>query len=200
MASTAAPYGLIPTKNISGSDYSQQVIVDGITSGYLTTLYSYQLVKFAASNASGTTTGAAGTLAAAAAGEASVGVFLGVEYTAADNTRVTTNTWTGGTTYITGTCKVTFTRDPFIQYQVQGSGSITKARVGSMADIGSATAHNGNYSASTLDVGTFAALGASAQLQILEIVPSANNEPGDAFTDVYVRINEHQFAASTVSI
>jgi len=191
MASTAAPYGLIPTKNRSGVSFQQEVLTDGVLSTYGTTIYSYQLVKMA--------TG--GVLQAAAAGDAAIGVFLGVEYTATNGTRVTSNVWIASSAYTAGTCKAYYTSDPFIIYQIQCDGSLAQTSIGDMADITNATAGNAltGYSATTISA-TLVGAGNSAQLQILELAPLANNAWGDAFTDVLVRINEHQFLASNNAI
>lgn len=185
MSSTSAPFGLQPIYHTSGSVRPQQfTLVDN----YGTTLLQNQPVKI----------GTDGTLQAAVAGQAFIGVFQGVEFTDSDGRRRVSNKWIASTT---GTDVIAYaTSDPQIVYQIQSSAALNITNIGNQADT--STAGTGStvtgLSNMTLDVATLTTSG-SAQLRIIGLTPYADNAWGDTYVVTQVEIAEHQFVADKVA-
>lgn len=185
MSTVSRPFGLRPA-------YSPQGVIRptaySIASTYGTNILDAQPVALAAD----------GTLVAAAVGGRFIGTFCGVEYTNTQGRRVVDNKWIAGTV---GTEIVAYaTLDPSIVYEIQASGSITVADIGSQADyttIGTGSTVTG-LSTMMLDQATLTN-SASAGLRIIGIASGSDNAPGDAFTIVQVQIAEHQNVADRVA-
>jgi hypothetical protein len=180
MSATNAPFGLIPTFHPSGRVPDKRGV---IASTYGTNIFMYSPVKLVA----------AGVLQAAAAGDAFVGTFLGVEYTDQTGLRIISNFWPASTTATD--VFAYYTEDPYIQYRVQADGSLAATTIGESADftnIGGSTVTG--YATSTMSATT----GASQvkQLQIRDLWLDPANAWGDAFTVVVVSIANHQFTAT----
>lgn len=178
MTATAAPFGLRPAKHASGQIRTEAVT---IATGYATTIYRHGPVKMLAD----------GTIGAAAAGEAFVGVLMGVEYK--DSTgKPCGGHWPASTAATDIVAYIT--RDPNIIYEIQATATIAQTGVGNLVDLaaagsGSAALGTSIASADAATLGT-----ASAQLQILGFQPAHNNAAGDAFPILQVRIAEHQLS------
>lgn len=185
MSTVSAPFGLraaySPMGVVRPTAYS-------IASAYGTNILTNQPVKI----------GANGTIEAAAVGDRFIGTFSGVEYTNTQGRRVVDNKWIAGTT---GTELVAYvTLDPSIVYEIQASGPIAVADIGSQADfttIGTGSTVTG-LSAMMLDQATLTN-SASAGLRIIGIAAGPDNAAGDAFTIVLVQIAEHQNVADRVA-
>jgi hypothetical protein len=179
MASVAAPYGLLPVKHATGG----QIRIDEytITSEYAASIFQGSPVKIHTD----------GTVRIAAAGDRMVGCFVGCEYTSAGR-RVISNTWPANTVATDIVARIT--TDPEIVYQMQCAGAVDVADIGGMAD------HSGTSGSAVTGVSS-TALAASpsatteASFQIIGIAPLPGNAAGDAKTDVYVKLVEHQFRA-----
>ncbi len=98
MSATNAPFGLRPAFHPSGLDRAT-ALVDGITSGYGSAILKGQPVKYV--------TG--GVIQPAAAGDAFVGAFAGVEFTDTTGRHRVSNNWPASTAYQTGSCTATST-------------------------------------------------------------------------------------------
>lgn len=180
MSSTANPFGLRPVSHPSGV---VRPTVGTMASAYASNILQNQPVAIAAD----------GTITAAAVGARFVGVFQGVEYTDTEGRRRVTNRWTANT--VATDIVAYFTRDPAIVYEVQASGSITQADVGSQADFTAITAGSlvTGLSAIALDQATLTNSG-NASLRILGFAAGPDNAAGDSFTIVRAQISEHQDA------
>lgn len=181
MSSTSAPFGLRPAYKPGGQVTPTAL---SIASAYNTNILQNQPVAIAVD----------GTVTAAAAGARFIGSFQGVEWTDSDGRRRVSNKWTANTV---GTQIVAYvTEDPAIIYEIQASGTIAVADIGSQADF--TTAGTGNttigISAMMLDQATLTNSG-NAGLRILAIAPGPDNAAGDAYTIVQVNISEHQNVA-----
>jgi hypothetical protein len=179
MASVAAPYGLRPVKHATGGQI--RPVARTILSTYAANIFQGSPVKIHTD----------GTVQIAAAGDRMVGSFDGCEYTSGGR-RVISNFWPSGTA---ATDIVAYIyEDPEIIYQMQCAGSVALADIGGMQD------HSG-VSGSTVTGNASTALAASpsatveASFQILDIAPIPGNAAGDSFTDVYVKLVEHQYRA-----
>jgi hypothetical protein len=185
MSTTSAPFGLQPIYHTSGSVRPQAfTLVDN----YSATILQNQPVKI----------GTNGTLQPAAAGEAFIGTFQGVEFTDSDGRRRVSNKWIANTT---GTDVIAYaTSDPQIVYQIQTNATIALATIGNQADTtvaGSGSTVVG-LSQMMLDTATLTT-GGSAQLRIIGITPYVDNAFGDNFVVAQVEISEHQFTADKVA-
>ncbi len=184
MSSVASPFGLKPAFHPSGIIRQLQ---STIASGFASDIFQFSPVALAAN----------GTLIGAAAGARAVGAFMGVEWTATDGRRRVGNRWEANTV---GTDIVAYyTEDPYLIYEIQASGVIALADVGSQANW---TALAGNtttgLSSVALDQATLDNAG-NLGLRIIGVNPAPDNIFGDAFTIVQVQISEHQFVADRVS-
>lgn len=185
MSSVSQPFGLRPVYSPSGVIRPTAYT---ITTGYGANIFQNQPVLIAAN----------GTLEAAAIGARFIGTFQGVEFTDTDGRRRVSNRWTASTAATEIIAYATL--DPSIVYEIQASGSIALADIGSQADYTVITAGNATtgLSAMMLDQTTLTN-SASAQLRILGFSPGPDNAAGDAFTIVQVQISEHQNVADRIA-
>jgi len=130
-----------------------------------------------------------------------LGSFQGVEFTLATGRRTVSNFWPAGTVPATGSPTVAWiTRDPNLSYQIQANGSIPATAIGNLASITTNGSANGNATTgfSTVGLDTTTLLSPAAnptfvnQLRITGFAQQIDNNPGDAFTQVIVRIAGHQ--------
>ncbi len=186
MSSTNAPFGLRPAFHPSGLDRAV-ALADGITSGYASNILKGQPVKYV--------TG--GVIEPAAAGDAFVGAFAGVEWTDTTGRRRVSNYWPANTAYQTGSCVAYFYNDPNIVYEVQAAGSLAQTSIGDEADLSNVTAGSATtgLSAATLST-TLAGAGNVAQMRIVGLAPYPDNAWGDSFTIVRATVSEFQFATT----
>ena len=184
MSSTSAPFGLRPAFHPSGLDRAQ-ALAGGIASGYATDILKGQPVKYAT----------AGTINVAAAGDAFVGSFAGVEWTDTTGRRRVSNYWPASTAYQSGSCVAYFYADQNIVYEVQTDGTMAQTAIGDEADLSNTTAGSTTtgLSQATLSA-TLAGAGNTAQCRILDIAPYVDNNWGDSYVIVRVNIAKYQFA------
>lgn len=181
MSSTNAPFGLRTAYSPSGTI---REMAGTILSGYASDIFTGQPVKM----------GTNGTIEAAAAGDAFIGVFAGCQYLPTGAQRpVISPSWpanAAGTDII-----AYYTMDPYLVYEIQADGSITQAEVGQQANFTNAGSSNGlGYSTATIDAAT--ASSGNYQLRIIGIANGIDNASGDAYTVVQVQIANHQYVAT----
>lgn len=190
MSTANAPFGLRPIYHPSGI-IRPRVLKDGIASAYASNILKGQAVKM----------DTAGVLVKAAAGDAFLGAFAGVEWT--DNTgrmRVS-NYWPASTAYQAGSCRAMYYDDPLIVYEIQADGSLAQTCIDDQADLsnpddGSAVT---GLSQATLST-TLAAVGNTKTFRIVDLGKGLANDWGDAFTIVQVMINKSQHQATVVAV
>ena len=180
MPSTASPYGLIPVNHPSGV---VRPFAMTCTSGYAANIFQNQPVKVDPTD---------GTIVVAAAGDAFIGTFQGVEWTDSDGRRRISNKWTTGTV---ATEIVTYvTIDQTITYQIQSNAALAVADVGKQYDFSAAAGNTTTgLSSQSLNVASSAA---NAGLRLIGIVPGPDNNWGDTFVNALVQISEHQNTAN----
>lgn len=179
MSSTSAPFGLQPIYHASGSVRPQQFT---LTDNYASTLLQNQPVKI----------GTTGALQPAAAGEAMIGTFQGVEFTDSDGRRRVSNKWIASTT---GTDIIAYaTSDPYIVYQIQSNNTLNLTNIGNQADttVAGAGSTTTGLSQMMLDTASLVTSG-TAQLRIVGLTPYVNNAWGDTYVVTQVEISEHQY-------
>jgi hypothetical protein len=193
MSATNAPFGLRPAFHPSGLDRAQ-ALANGIqavstsgnvSAGYATTILKGQPVKM--------DTG--GYIVVAAAGDAFLGAFAGVEWTDSTGRRRVSNYWPANESFQVGSVVAYFYSDPNIVYEIQADGSLAQTSLGAEADLSNTTAGSTTtgLSAATLST-TLVASPSTAQMRIVDIAPYPDNAWGDNFVIVRATIAEFQFA------
>lgn len=192
MANTNSPMGLRAVRHFSGGTVrpSEYTIADG----YNTAIYAGDLVK---------STGTGNNIAVCAAGERSIGVFQGVNFTNSAGDIKFQPYWPASTALATGTtAKAMVYDDPKILFEVQVSASagLVATDIHNFADIVYAA---GNAQSGTsgvmLDQSTLTATTANGgQLYIYRLAPTVGNAYGQ-YAKALVMINEHELAGSTTA-
>ena len=193
MSSTNAPFGLRPAFHPSGLDRAtalangiQAVSTSGnVSAGYATTILKGQPVK--------QNTG--GYIVVAAAGDAFLGAFSGVEWTDSTGRRRVSNYWPANESFLVGSVVAYFYSDPNIVYEIQSDGTLAQTSVGDEADLSNTTAGSTTtgLSQATLST-TLAGSGNTAQMRIVNLAPYADNDWGDSYVIVRATIAKFQFA------
>lgn len=187
MPTTASPFGLKPVLSEVGTIRPE---AQTIASAYDTSIYQYAPVKI----------GTNGTIELAAAGERCIGVFMGCSYIDVTGRPIVSNQWVANTACATNTtidCWVT--RDPSIVYEIQSAGSVTQADVGSQADWTTATAGNATTGLSAVALNASMTSSSNAGLRIIGFGTEPNNAIADTYTNVLVKIAEHQDVADRIA-
>jgi hypothetical protein len=195
MSSTNAPFGLRPAFHPSGLDRAQ-ALANGIqavstsgnvSAGYATTILKGQPVKM--------NTG--GYIVVAAAGDAFLGAFAGVEWTDSTGRRRVSNYWPANESFIVGSVVAYFYSDANIVYEIQSDGTLAQTSIGDEADLSNTTAGSTTTGLSQCTLSTtLAGSGNSAQMRIIDIAPYADNAWGDDYVIVRATIAEYQFAGA----
>lgn len=198
MSATSAPFGMRPAFHPSGLDRAQ-ALANGIqavstsgnvSAGYATTILKGQPVKMDTN----------GYIVVAAAGDALLGCFAGVEWTDATGRRRVSNYWPANESFQVGSVIAYFYSDPAIVYEIQAAGSLTQAAIGDEFDLSNTTAGSTTTGLSQATLSTTAAgAGNSAQMRVVDIAPYPDNAWGDNFVIVRAVIAEHQYGAIDVS-
>lgn len=190
MSATNAPFGLRPAYHPSGLDRAT-ALADGILSTYSTDILKGQPVKLATT----------GVIQVAAAGDAFVGAFSGVEFTDTTGRRRVSNYWPANTAYQTGSCVAYYYSDPNIVYEIQAAGTLSQASIGEEFDLSNTTAGSTTtgLSQATLSI-TPAGSGNNAQMRVINLAPYADNAWGDNFVIVQAQITKHQYVAVSNAI
>jgi hypothetical protein len=184
MSATNAPFGLRPAYHPSGLDRAT-ALADGIVSGYTSSILKGQPVKLDTS----------GVIQAAAAGDAFLGAFSGVEWTDTTGRRRVSNYWPANTAYQTGSCIAYYYDDPNIVYEIQADGSLAQTSVGAESDLSATTAGSTTTGLSQCTISTsVVAAGSGAQMRIINLAPYPGNAWGDSFTIVRATVAKHQYA------
>lgn len=199
MSSTNAPFGLRPAFHPSGLDRAQ-ALANGIqavstsgnvSAGYATNILKGQPVKM--------NTG--GYIVVAAAGDAFLGAFAGVEWSDATGRRRVSNFWPANESFLVGSVVAYFYSDPNIVYEIQSDGTLAQTAVGDEADLSNTTAGSTTTGLSQCTLSsTLAGAGNSAQMRIIDIAPYADNAWGDDYVIVRAIINESQYQAATNAV
>ena len=183
MSSVASPFGLKPAFHPSGIIRQSHTT---IASGFGTSIFQFSPVRVAAD----------GTLEDAAAGEAAIGSFMGVEFTRTDGRRAVANFWEAGT--VATEIVAYFTSDQLIVYEIQADAPFLQTAIGEQFDW-TALAGNATTGLSSVALG-ISTTAANAGLRAIGVNPAADNVIGDAFTIVQVQISEHQYVADVAAI
>lgn len=191
MASVASPYGLKPVNLIGGQPYAgstRTFLID--PAGTAATIYNGSPVYVNANGylAVASATGADATTNGFPVGTANtgiVGVFVGCSYVNAQGQQIWSQYYPTG---VTGVVTAQVVDDYDAVFQVQSAGTVAQAALGanvffSTGAVLTGSATTGNSTASVV-VGASAVTTTAA----FRVVGFASG-PGDAFTDILVKIN-----------
>lgn len=185
MSATNQPFGLRPYRHAKGGQVRVETLVNGIVSGYATSIYAGDPVKL---NASGylvqtTSTGVCD------------GVFDGCFYVDSSGNERTSSFWPASTTATN--IRAFFYRDPDIEYVIQADGSIPQLSTNNSGALGAVLNFSNLGNGSTLNGQSQVTASAtvvyntasSGPLRIIGFSDGLTDAPGDAFTVVQVIIN-----------
>jgi hypothetical protein len=185
MSATLAPQGLIPSRHPSGT-IRVETLIDGVLSTYGTSIFTGTPIKRDTN----------GTLIPCAVGaDACIGVFQGVEFSAATK-RFVIPYWPAGQTYDAGSCLVRFTADPDIIYEAQANGPVAATAVGESINLANAS-QGSTYTGFSTQALNATTTGATAGTFIVwNLAPYDDNAWGDAYTKLLVKIGTAQGAVA----
>jgi hypothetical protein len=199
MSTINAPFGMRPAFHPSGLDRAQ-ALANGIqavstsgnvSAGYATTIRKGQPVKM--------DTG--GYIVVAAAGDAFLGAFSGVEWTDSSGRRRVSNFWPANESFQVGSVVAYFYNDPLIVYEIQADGSLAQTSIGDEANLSNVTDGSTVTGLSQCTLSTsLAGSGNNAQMRIVDLAPLVDNAWGDLFTVVRATISKSQFQAASNAI
>jgi hypothetical protein len=196
MASTASPYGLRAVNEIGGLPYAgstRTFLID--PAGTAANIYNGSPVYVNASGylAVATATGADATTNGFPVGTSNtgiVGIFVGCSYVNAQGQQIFAQYYPTG---VTGVITAQVIDDPDVVFQVQSAGSVTQAALGanlffSTGAVATGSTTTGNSTASV--VAGASAVTTTAAFRVVGFPNSVGfSQVGDAFTDVFVKIN-----------
>jgi len=183
MSATSAAFGMRPAYHPSGLDRAQ-ALANGIASGYASNIQKGQPVKIDVTT---------GQIVPAAAGDAFVGCFAGVEFTDTTGRRRVSNFWPASTSATE--IVAYFYSDPAIVYEIQTNGTLAQTSIGQEYDLVSVgTGSSVGLSTCTMST-TAAGANGNAVLRVIDIAPYPDNAWGDAFVIVRAQIAKHQYGA-----
>ena len=184
MSSTATPYRFIPIRHPSGQNRPRPY---PITTGYNTAIGKGDAVILDTD----------GTLTIGTATNDIIGIFEGVEYIDANGVPTKSPNWVANTA---GTNIVAWVfDDPATEFRVQGVGSLALTARGAQCDLTAGTP-NSTTGLSTMSLAAVEAGGAQGQFTVLELYQAVDNAWSDAYTEVIVKIAQHQYVANKVGI
>jgi len=196
MASIASPYGLKPVNELGGLPYAGSTrlyVID--PAGTAANIYNGSPVYVNADGylAVATATGADATTNGFPVGTANtgiVGVFVGCQYINAQGQVIYSQYYPTGTT---GVVNAYVVDDPQVVFQVQSAGSVTQAAVGSNLFFSTGAVATGSTTTGNSTASVVAGSSAVATTAAFRVVGFPNmvgfSVVGDAFTDVFVKIN-----------
>jgi len=196
MAAVASPYGLKPVNQLGGTPYAgatRTYLID--PAGTAANIYNGSPVYVNASGylAVATATGADATTNGFPTGTANtgiVGVFVGCSYYNAQGQLIFSQYYPTGTT---GVVQASVVDDPNVVFQVQSAGSVTQAAVGANLFFSTGAVATGSTTTGNSTASVVAGSSAVTTTAAFRVVGFPNVQGfsvvGDAFTDVYVKIN-----------
>lgn len=196
MASTASPYGLRPVNQLGGTPYAgatRTYLID--PAGTASNIYNGSPVYVNSSGylAVATATGADATTNGFPTGTANtgiVGVFVGCSYYNAQGQLIFSQYYPTG---VTGVIQASVVDDPNVVFQVQSAGTVTQAAVGANVFFTTGAVSTGSTTTGNSTASVVAGASAVTTTAAFRVVGFPNVQGfsvvGDAYTDVYVKIN-----------
>jgi hypothetical protein len=196
MASTASPYGLRPVNQLGGTPYAgatRTYLID--PAGTASNIFNGSPVYVNSSGylAVATATGADATTNGFPVGTSNtgiVGVFVGCSYFNAQGQLIFSQYYPTG---VTGVIQASVVDDPNVVFQVQSAGSVTQAAVGANLFFTTSAVATGSTTTGNSTASVVAGSSAVTTTAAFRVVGFPNVQGfsvvGDAYTDVYVKIN-----------
>jgi hypothetical protein len=196
MASTASPYGLRPVNQLGGTPYAgatRTYLID--PAGTASNIFNGSPVYVNSSGylAVATATGADATTNGFPVGTSNtgiVGVFVGCSYYNAQGQLIFSQYYPTG---VTGVIQASVVDDPNVVFQVQSAGSVTQAAVGANLFFTTGAVSTGSTTTGNSTASVVAGSSAVTTTAAFRVVGFPNVQGfsvvGDAYTDVYVKIN-----------
>lgn len=195
MASSAYPFGMVPTENLAAGYNTQGFETLNIADGYTTAIYFGDVVKKVTG---GTIEKDVGTTSLTP-----IGVFVGCRYINSIGYAVDSQYWPGVTTGYTVYAKVVTDPDAVFAIQADGAlddgGSNTGSEVNGLNAAIVQTAGSATFgkSKNALD-GSSCSTTNTLPLRIVGLVEEPNNEWSDTYANVLVKWNVgHQYVSTT---
>lgn len=191
MASTASPYGLKPVNLIGGQPYAgstRTYLID--PAGTASTIYNGSPVYINANGylAVATATGADATTNGFPVGTANtgiVGVFVGCSYVNAQGQQIWSQYYPTG---VTGVITAQVVDDYDAVFQVQSAGTVAQNAVGANVFFSTGAVATGSTTTGNSTASVVAGASAVTTTAAFRVIGFAST-PGDAFTDILVKIN-----------
>jgi len=196
MASVASPYGLKPVNQLGGTPYAgatRTYLID--PAGTASNIYNGSPVYVNSSGylAVATATGADATTNGFPTGTANtgiVGVFVGCSYYNAQGQLIFSQYYPTGTT---GVVQAQVVDDPNVVFQVQSAGTVAQTGIGSNLFFSTSAVATGSTTTGNSTASVVAGASAVTTTAAFRVVGFPNVQGfsvvGDAFTDVFVKIN-----------
>lgn len=195
MASSAYPFGMVPTENLAAGYNTQGFETLNIADGYTTAIYFGDVVKKVTG---GTIEKDAGTTSLTP-----IGVFVGCRYINSIGYAVDSQYWPGITTGYTVYAKVV--TDPDAVFAIQADGALTDGGSNTGSEVNGLnaaivqTAGSATFgkSKNALD-GSSCSTTNTLPLRIVGLIEQPNNEWSDTYANVLVKWNVgHQYVSTT---
>lgn len=182
MATTAAPYGLIPISDATGTPRTFRMS-GGIASGQSGNIFKYQPVKLTAGYITPVTS----------ASDQIFGIFAGVSYTPVGAQPTDSPMWPTLQSYVSGDQSPMWVYFwpawlPGLRLKVQANGSVAQAKMGAQFNVASVSGSTvSGLSAASVDA-TGVTSTYQGQFFLQEFVEGPTSTPGDAYTDLIVGV------------
>lgn len=191
MATVASPYGLKPVNLIGGQPYAgstRTFLID--PAGTASTIYNGSPVYVNANGylAVATATGADATTNGFPVGTANtgiVGVFVGCSYVNAQGQQIWSQYYPTG---VTGVITATVVDDYDAVFQVQSAGTVAQNALGANVFFSTGAVATGSTTTGNSTASVVAGASAVTTTAAFRVIGFAST-PGDAFTDLLVKIN-----------
>lgn len=160
MANPDAPFGFKAIGHTTGGTPARLPTTKyRLSTAYNTALFEGDVVK----------TDGSGNINIAAAGDAIIGVFKGVNWIAQDGSVKYSNNWVASTAEKSGTViEALVVADPNLLFEVQSDGTMTRADIGQLVDID--TSQSGDAATGISRQQTSATGGAESQFVIVDVI------------------------------
>lgn len=188
MTATLNAYGLRPAYNkTGGTPVRQRELLNGIFSGFATSIFTHTPVKYDGVTNLGTIIPVTTT-----ANDPCVGVFLGCEFSSNGKYFVLPY-WPASQTYDSvSPMRAYFTDDPNMVYEAFLNGSVTATAVGQGANLANNSQGSTFTGFSTQSLNATLVGATAATFRIVDRAPYDYNQWGDAFVEVQVVISNFQ--------
>lgn len=192
MSSTESPFGLRPVRHLYSGTPQRRNLGGNYTINATTSdaIFHGDLVKRAAQGNE--------IVVGAATDTAFLGVFDGVEYDAADGSRVFSRSWpSGGISTATNIVAYVYD-DPNTVFEVQAEDVVAAADLGATTDITTNVA--GSTRTGTSGMAAVSNALSGANLKILDYSRRGGEALGDAYPILEVIINEHELRGTVTAV